>query len=128
MSGLFEYRQEIKKFMQTKMKICLNEAHVFFLKNYINSKVTSISARYIWIYLNRSNNSNINFSKLVNFAEEKFFKLKIINQYRNRSKIKNLSLSIRFKSMQPFWTTTMKNFKQNSTRQLNISIKQKNKL
>lgn len=73
--------------MQTKMKIRFIETGVFFLKN--NSKVTSISAKL----LNKSNNSNINFSKSVKFAQ--FFKIEVINQCRKRSRLEiNLDLKV----------------------------------
>jgi CRISPR/Cas system-associated endonuclease/helicase Cas3 len=91
---LYEYKREFNKLLQTKTKIRLIGADIFFLKNCMKHKVTPKFARLV----NKNKTYNKNFSKAKEYANYKFLKLEIINHYRNRSSLEiqayNLHLNL----------------------------------
>ena len=80
---LLEYKHELNKLLKTKTKIRLIGADIHFLKKCIKHQVIPTFAKIN----TRTKNTNINYSKSVNFAQEKYLKLEIINHYRNRNKL-----------------------------------------
>jgi len=68
--------------MQIKTKIRLIGADIYFLKKCMQLKLTPKFAKFQGTAFN-----NINFSKAIKFAQEKYLRLEIANHYRNRSRL-----------------------------------------
>lgn len=90
---LMELKQDLNKLLKIKTKIRLIGADIFFLKKCLKSKIIPIFARI----KNTSKNTNINFLKSIDYGQEKYLRLEIINHYRNRNKLETQAYALHLK-------------------------------